>query len=66
MVDTVDIAQEHTDYLHGKRIEEIRGRAGVIEAKATGYCLHCGEDLPSERRFCDADCRDDWEKLKRR
>lgn len=26
----------------------------------TGNCLHCGE--PVENRWCDADCRDDWEK----
>ena len=32
--------------------------------KATGYCFGCGEQFPPSdktRRFCDADCRDDWE-----
>jgi len=28
---------------------------------ATGRCLHCGEILPAGRRWCDAECRDDWE-----
>lgn len=30
--------------------------------KEGGKCLWCGEELPSERRFCDADCRDDYQK----
>jgi hypothetical protein len=28
---------------------------------ATGFCLNCAEPLPGGRRWCDADCRDDWE-----
>jgi predicted nucleic acid-binding Zn ribbon protein len=36
------------------------------EAEATGFCLACGEDVESPRRWCDADCRDMWEKDKRR
>ena len=32
-------------------------------AKETGYCLFCGEPLEKGRRWCDAYCRDDWEKL---
>ena len=29
---------------------------------ATGYCLACGAPLPDDRRWCDATCRDDWQK----
>lgn len=29
---------------------------------AKGYCYNCNESLDDpERRFCDADCRDDWQ-----
>lgn len=28
---------------------------------ATGYCLNCGEQLEHNHRWCDADCRRDWE-----
>lgn len=28
--------------------------------KATGRCLNCDEPTPG--RFCDTDCRDDWQK----
>ncbi len=27
-----------------------------------GYCHNCGKDLPWPARWCDADCRDDWER----
>lgn len=29
---------------------------------ATGYCLMCYEPLEGDRRWCDAECRDYWEK----
>ena len=29
---------------------------------ATGFCLHCDEPVESPRRWCDAECRDNWEK----
>lgn len=30
------------------------------EPQATGECLNCGERL-QDGRWCDADCRHDWE-----
>lgn len=27
----------------------------------TGYCLSCGEPLCADLRWCDAECRDDWQ-----
>lgn len=32
---------------------------------SVGYCLCCREALPAARRWCDADCRDDWERERR-
>ena len=29
---------------------------------ATGYCLNCDEPLPEGHRWCDAGCRNDWQK----
>ena len=31
---------------------------------ATGYCLCCGEPLEDGRRWCDAFCRNGWERVK--
>lgn len=30
--------------------------------EANGYCYNCNEKLESAQRWCDAACRDDWEK----
>jgi len=56
-------------------------RANKKEAEPTGYCLNCGEQLAETEviekaivepslldgasRWCDADCRNDWEKSKK-
>jgi hypothetical protein len=29
---------------------------------ATGFCLQCEEPIKPPRRWCDAGCRDDWER----
>lgn len=26
-----------------------------------GHCYNCGEPVPTDARFCDCDCRDDWQ-----
>lgn len=33
---------------------------------ATGACLSCGEQVGHGLRWCDADCRDDWQADQRR
>lgn len=33
------------------------------EAHATGRCLSCSTPL-ADRRWCDAGCRDDWERAR--
>lgn len=27
----------------------------------TGFCYYCTEPVAEDRRFCDSDCRDQWE-----
>lgn len=29
--------------------------------EATGQCLQCGENVAAPRRWCNADCRDEYE-----
>lgn len=31
----------------------------------TGYCLNCGETIVPGHRWCDVDCRADWEARQR-
>ncbi len=30
---------------------------------ATGKCLFCEENVERPKRWCDSDCRDDWQRL---
>ncbi|MDR3088105.1 MAG: hypothetical protein LBU45_09210 [Azoarcus sp.] len=64
MMDVVDIAQSAVE-----RLEEAARRFGpgghpAPGPKATGRCLWCDEPLEDGRRWCDSDCRDDWERAK--
>jgi hypothetical protein len=36
-----------------------------IGPEAVGVCLHCGEPVGDGRRWCDGDCRDDWQRIER-
>lgn len=33
--------------------------------EATGHCLNCDARLLPRQRWCDHNCRDDWEKTQR-
>lgn len=48
------------------REEEERARALALRRptapRATGFCLFCEEPVELDRRWCDADCRDLWER----
>ena len=37
-------------------------KRNCIQLDATGACHYCGEDVDAERRLCDSDCRDMWQR----
>lgn len=59
MADLGDKAQDAADLFLDVAMKNSRKEG---EPRATGYCLFCGEPVPWVCRWCDADCRDDWEK----
>ena len=34
----------------------------VDSPKPKGFCLNCDEKIPLPMRWCDKDCRDDWQR----
>jgi hypothetical protein len=58
MPDEIDLIQERME-----RDEEMRRKYTPKPAtiKSTGKCLYCGEPLPNDIRWCNADCREDYE-----
>lgn len=55
-MDTIDRAQQDIDFL--QQVESRRSTAP--EAKATGYCLYCGEPVAKGQRWCSRECYEDW------
>lgn len=58
-----------TDLIDAGCDREERDRDAAIAAARsgewlpfTGCCYNCDASVPDGHRFCDADCRDDWEK----
>lgn len=65
MADEADIGSDLSENERAYRESEIRRKASKLEAESTGYCLSCEEELPElGRRWCDAECRDMWERLR--
>ncbi len=61
MADEIDVANENTAIQTDIAIQNIRNSIKPIIY--AGYCLTCGEDVPAPRRWCDAECRDNYDKL---
>ena len=62
MVDDVDKANEQIQ----KGIEDtLKNISTVIPKNITGECFTCGQPVDNERRWCNADCRDSYEKNQR-
>lgn len=63
MSDIIDDANDRAEMDRERLIAIARDTRPV--APLTGSCLACGEPQ-SDRRWCDADCRDFWELARRR
>lgn len=63
MSDNLDIASEREE-LARKIAQESRRAEGP---QPVGHCLYCERGFLNLRlRWCDADCRDAWEKLRKK
>lgn len=67
MADQADIAGEHMEREHEALM--LRNRITQPTITSSSHCLHCGQKLQNvirkPRRWCDADCRDDWDHARR-
>lgn len=65
MTDIADLADDEVGGAVDRAMRNIDTRR---EAEATGFCLSplCGEAVDPPKRWCDADCRDDWQRHQRR
>ena len=60
MSDLNDTAQEKVAFFNSAAISHFR--KPEPDVKHSLICLFCGDPVTYPRRWCDANCRDDWEK----
>lgn len=58
MADEIDRAAEEVEMFQQEAQRQRKKEAPGY----TGECIWCGEKLEHPRRFCDVDCRDDYER----
>lgn len=60
MADDIDKAQDQEQMTRDAILRAARD--DKPHAECTGYCLQCGEPVEAPRRWCDNQCRDDWQR----
>jgi hypothetical protein len=63
--DQIDQASALEQMASDARIKHAQSKANTLEFEPVGHCLFCEEPFEdgSPKRFCNADCRDDYELL---
>jgi len=57
-MDDIDRAQDQAEKILAANIAAVPHDT----LPATGDCYNCGASVPSGHRFCDVDCRDDYDR----
>ena len=61
--DDVDRGSETADMLNDLAIRNVLKNAPKLVTKnITEHCYYCGLYVGIDKRWCDSDCRDDWQK----
>lgn len=60
MSDSIDKACDLADFMLEANLTH---RKDVpVDNTGNGFCWQCDEPVPPLHRWCDANCRDDWQK----
>lgn len=62
MANEADMADDFIEAFLADSLERQRTAVSNIPA-ARGTCLNCEETVAAGRRWCDQDCRDDWQRI---
>jgi hypothetical protein len=62
-MDVFDQATHQEEMMRERAIEAALNPPPPMQA--VGKCYNCGEKLRRPKLFCDADCRDDWQRRQR-
>lgn len=64
MMDIIDRANEIAAIAVDAKIS--LSHSAPDEVEPVGVCLNCAAQVPDGLRWCDADCRDDWQARRNR
>lgn len=65
MADIIDDANATADlFLSAALLKQ--AQVSKVRPSGIGVCLYCGTDVDGDRRWCDVECRDEWEKERKR
>jgi len=59
MADDLDRAQAHIEMMAAENVHMSKRAAGPDPSLHYAKCLNCGAETHG-RRWCDAECRDEW------
>lgn len=60
MADIIDEANDKADLFLRAALSN-RQQSAKVPAHGIGMCLNCGADVEGDRRWCDVDCRNQWD-----
>lgn len=63
--DMIDDANDRAERDLQLAIRAARCSNGLDAPEPTGHCLNCGERVEPAHRWCDDECRDDWQARRR-
>lgn len=61
MADQADTAQAHEERLRTAAISATLAAGKKAALTPSGFCHFCAAPVPPERKFCDPECRDDYQ-----
>ena len=62
MADIADLANEQVAKQEAMAMRRFEAAKSRVKEVHTGKCLNCEEALDPPKRWCDLDCRDDWQR----
>lgn len=60
LADPYDVASELEELDRLSALNKLKSKSPPPPLE-TGYCLFCGEKCEAGRRWCNSECRDEWE-----
>lgn len=62
MADIVDRGNDRVEEITSDALGRIRRQAAQLDTAGIGVCINCGVPVDGDVRWCDDECRADWQR----